>query len=414
MTVSLAILGAYHVHGQNTVPPLVNVMTSIDTTNNGVYDPFGQDSFYVFFHGNGILDSIYSFFYDSGQWTHDSRFYFYYTNGRLDSIVLHQWLYWLNNPQWDKRGLWEYHYTTGGIIDTITETYIYNNTYLPNSRLLYHYSNNQLDSIIYHDFNSNKQQWDTSKKAIYIYDNNGNLTQKTIYGWDSNTWKPAEQWLISYNSSGKMQQWQILEYNNAWDTSMIVFATAYEPHINFINSNHPAYAAFSFFNGWMSYTPLIEDNEIISEILDGVQKLRIFMQDTAGNMQPIVGRQLMRLNGLQEQWIDTVYGLLQMANYHVGYAVYTFAAPATSLRQAVHPISIRQWRQTPQVIEIIAEEPVLQAAILTPAGQTVYGWVNGRGTQHIQLPLTNLPAGTYLLQLVDTQGSQTLRRFVHR
>ncbi len=411
-------LGLHFIGHAQQMPPLLHVVASFDTTNNQTrHDAFLQDSLHVFFHGNGVVDSVIAFTYrvDSARWEFSTKSFVYYnSNGRVDSVVRYQWRYWDSPMVWQRSYKKTISYNAQGKPDTImTYSYI-SNSYMPSERYIYHYVGGKLDSMEQDFYNVLVYPpWTPFKRTRYTYTNN-RLTEILEYSYPDSAWYRDEKSTFTYNSAGRLQQWTMWGYDTAtqqWDTNGYIIATAYETTKNELISNHPRYVDFWFFINSLSYNKRNPEEALFPHLFDGVKGFRMY-QVRSGGTYLYLSRGISRLNGTQELWADTVY-YVGGPSFAAGYAVYTFAAPSTGVPTASDPVKAVRWRQTPNVLEVELSEPVQMAALMTPSGQVIHGMASSPATRYVRLSMAGLPAGTYMLQLINTKGEQTIHRFVH-
>lgn len=155
----------------------------------------------------------------NNQWISSEKDeYIYDINGNLTQEIWSEW----DIPSSSWVGDWKYVYTYDASGNRDRETsYIWDNDinqWIANYKTDFTYDSyrNETDEIQY-NWNEDLNQWDisTTYKHEYLYDNNGNITQKT----DQALYVGFDQWFYTgktqytYNASG----FQTLEINYNWD-----------------------------------------------------------------------------------------------------------------------------------------------------------------------------------------------------
>lgn len=75
----------------------------------------------------------------------------------------------------------------------------------------------QTSDIYTLNWNKTSQQWDSSYYFVFIYDNNGNFTQKTTYRYVSGSWVESTKIENMYNSNNLKIQATSYSWNGQWD-----------------------------------------------------------------------------------------------------------------------------------------------------------------------------------------------------
>jgi YD repeat-containing protein len=345
----------------------LNAWRNISQAIEGPYDSDGNNTYARYQYWEGV------------DWKNERQYHYYFGSlGRLDSLRDEYWstdhwvLYNLEKYTYDQEGkliqktdffnLYDYEYDLNGNLLVETRQVKQLGNWQNRFRTMYSYNaQQQVSSFTLEEWNNN---WNYQNRYSYVYDNNGNRISFLTQAWDGGSFKNKYLHQYTYDAQQNMvgllnQIWE----GNAW-VNLFKEDRSFDSFQNLVFEHGSQW--FGPVNGWGNSTE------------------HFYTYDADQNLTHL----------LLKLWNDSQWKLYTLDEY--------FYAPLSGIKNQ-DPVQFDFYPNPANTTLNLQGEQLLHARLFDGMGRMVLA-TDLQDANQAMLRIGHLPAGNYLLQVLDSSG----------